>query len=61
MKTGLIFGKLNWKSRLCVFLYVTALLLMIKLILGVAGTNVFSQNKENKEKTEITETIDIKK
>lgn len=61
MKTGLIFGKLNWKSRLCVFLYFAALLLMIKLIFGVVGTNVFSQNDDDKEKTKITETIDTKK
>lgn len=55
MKTELIVKGQSWKSRIYILIYAAALILMIKLIIGVVGMNEVSHDENNVDKTEITE------
>jgi len=55
MKTELIVKGQSWKSRIYILIYAAALILMIKLIIGVVGLNEVSHDENNVDKIEITE------
>lgn len=56
MKAELIIKGQSWKSRIYIFIYVAALILMVKLIFGVIGLNETSSDETNANKIEIIET-----
>jgi hypothetical protein len=56
MRTELIAKGKSWKSRICILIYATAMILMIKLIIGVVGFNDdIPLDEDTANKTEIRE------
>jgi hypothetical protein len=53
MRPELIVKGQNWKSRLYILIYAIALLLMIKLLIGIVGLNEKSLDEGGVDKTEI--------